>query len=119
LAIAGKAGLAVAGFTKVEMALQRQTVVALLHAAEASPEGVKKLNSTRRRAAKHGEQEGMVETIHFLALAQLDLAFGRPNVVHAALLAGSASDTFLARLRRLERFRTGDPEIKVALVAPH
>jgi hypothetical protein len=29
-------------------------------------------------------------------------------VVHAALLAGPVSDTFLARLQRLERFRTGD-----------
>jgi uncharacterized protein len=38
----------------------------------------------------------------------LDLALGRPNVIHAALLAGPVSDTFLARLRRLERFRTGD-----------
>jgi len=28
-------------------------------------------------------------------------------VIHAALLAGSVSDTFLARLQRLERFRTG------------
>jgi len=43
-----------------------------------------------------------------LTSAQLDLALGRPNVVHAALLAGPPSDTFLARLRRLERFRTGE-----------
>jgi uncharacterized protein len=41
--------------------------------------------------------------------AQLDLAFGRPNVVHAALLAGSASDGFLARYRSLERFRAIGP----------
>ena len=46
--------------------------------------------------------------IEFLTSAQLDLALGRPNVIHAALLAGPASDTFLARFRRLERFRTGD-----------
>ena len=41
--------------------------------------------------------------------AQLDLALGRANVVHAALLAGPTSDTFLARFQRLERFRTGEP----------
>jgi hypothetical protein len=40
-----------------------------------------------------------------LTAAQLDLALGRPNVVHAALLAGRATETFMARLRRLERFR--------------
>jgi hypothetical protein len=38
----------------------------------------------------------------------LDLALGRPNVIHAALLAGRASETFMARLRRLERFRTAE-----------
>jgi len=32
---------------------------------------------------------------------------GRSNVVHAALLAGPESETFLARTARLERFRTG------------
>jgi hypothetical protein len=40
---------------------------------------------------------------------QLDLALGRSNVIHAALLAGSASDGFLARCRSLEHFRTAEP----------
>jgi len=34
---------------------------------------------------------------------------GRSNVIHAALLAGPESETFLARIDRLERFRTGRP----------
>jgi hypothetical protein len=42
--------------------------------------------------------------------AELDLALGRSNVVHAALLAGPASNTCLARFHRLERFRTGLPD---------
>jgi hypothetical protein len=41
--------------------------------------------------------------------AELDLALGRPNVVHAALLAGPASDGFLARYRNLERYRVVGP----------
>ena len=104
LAIAGKAGLVAAGFARVEAALARERVVALLHAAEASPEGRKKLDAARGRRA----QEAPVAVIEFLTSAQLDLALGRSNVIHAALLAGTPSDTFLARLRRLERFRTGD-----------
>jgi uncharacterized protein len=84
--------------------LARQPVVALLHAAEAASEGVKKLDSAvwRRR------QAGAVAVIGILTSTQLDLALGRPNVIHAALLAGRASDTFLARFRRLERFRSDD-----------
>ncbi|MCL2429831.1 MAG: DNA-binding protein, partial [Alphaproteobacteria bacterium] len=39
---------------------------------------------------------------------QLNLALGRSHVIHAALLAGRESDTFLARRARLDRFRTAD-----------
>lgn len=103
LAMAGKAGLVAAGFSKAASALEHSDVLALLHAAEASPDGVRKLGAllTRRPPGK------TVTLIEFLTSAQLDLALGRPNVVHAAVLAGPASDTFLSRSRRLERFRTG------------
>jgi predicted RNA-binding protein YlxR (DUF448 family) len=103
LAIAGKAGLVVAGFSKATAALENDEAVALLHAADASPEGVRKLDAILRR-----HRGNPLPVIEFLTSAQLDLALGRPNVVHAALLAGSASDTFLSRSRRLERYRTGD-----------
>jgi len=104
LAMAAKAGLAATGFGKAEAALQRGEVVALLHAAEASAEGMRKLDGTLRARP----QARPIAVIRILTSAQLDLALGRPNVIHAALLAGPPSDTFLARLRRLERFRTGD-----------
>jgi predicted RNA-binding protein YlxR (DUF448 family) len=104
LAIAAKAGSVVSGFAKVENALAHDHVMALLHAAEAAPHGVKKLNAALHR----NSEAGSTAVIHALSGAQLDLALARPNVIHAALLAGPVSDTFLARLRRLERFRTGD-----------
>jgi hypothetical protein len=50
--------------------------------------------------------------------AQLDLALNRPNVVHAALLAGPGSETFLARVTRLMRFRTGISPEAVSAHAP-
>jgi hypothetical protein len=103
LGIAVKAGLTVVGFTKSEAALGRGTAVALFHAAEAAPDGVRKLEAAMRRQPA----DRPVAVIGFLTAAQLDLAFSRSNVVHAALLAGRPSETFLARLRRLERFRTG------------
>ena len=104
LAIAAKAGSVVSGFAKVENALAHDHVVGLLHAAEAAPDGMKKLHAALHRNLKSGS----VPVIQALTGPQLDLALGRPNVIHAALLAGPVSDTFLARLRRLERFRTGD-----------
>jgi uncharacterized protein len=104
LAIAGKAGLVVMGFTRIENALARGAVVALLHAADAALDGAAKLDAAARRSRRAGG----VTVIRRLAAGQLDLALGRPIVIHAALLAGRASDTFMARLRRLERFRGGD-----------
>jgi predicted RNA-binding protein YlxR (DUF448 family) len=102
LAMAGKTGLAAVGFAKAAAALERENVAALLHAADGSSDGIRKLDAmVRRRPGKS------IPVIEFLTSAQLDLALGRPNVVHAALLAGPASDTFLSRSRRLERYRTG------------
>src|SRR6202167_2256810 len=104
LAIAGKAGMVLAGFTKAETALEKGEVAALLHAAEAAPDGKRKLEAAGRR-----RQPGqLLPIITFFTSAELDLALHRPNVVHAAVLAGPASETFLARCQRLERFRTGD-----------
>jgi uncharacterized protein len=103
LAVAGKAGLVAAGFVKVEKALESEDVVALLHAVEASPEGTRKLDAACRRRSGQAPV-----VIGFLTSTHLDLALNRPNVIHAALLAGPGSETILARCRRLERFRTGD-----------
>jgi predicted RNA-binding protein YlxR (DUF448 family) len=109
LAMAGKAGLVATGFGKTEAALtdEDEKVIGLIHAAEAAPDGVRKLGA----ALKRRDSGDQVPVITSLTTAQLDLALGRPNVVHAAVLAGSASHTFLARLRRLERFRSGEQSV--------
>jgi predicted RNA-binding protein YlxR (DUF448 family) len=115
LAIAGKAALVATGFTAVERALANDNVVALLHAAEASPDGVRKLDAGLRRRPGAGP----IAVIRALASAQLDLALGRSNVIHAALLAGTPSDTFLARLRCLDGFRTGELSQKLGNALPN
>jgi uncharacterized protein len=40
----------------------------------------------------------------------LDLALGRSNVIHAALLAGAAGKTFLSRSQILVRYRMADDD---------
>jgi uncharacterized protein len=105
LAMAHKAGLVAAGFAKTEVALMRDRVAALINASEAAADGSRKL-----LAALHRRQDGEeVPVVDGLSSAQLDLAFGRSNVIHAALLAGPESETFLARVSRFERFRSGRP----------
>ena len=107
LAIAGKAGLVVGGFAKVEAALREQEVLALIHAADAAADGTRKLES-KLDAAPHRKTAGKAREIAIIRIfsgGQLDLALNRPNVVHAALLAGPGSETFLARAKRLQSFR--------------
>ena len=107
LAIVRKAGSAAVGFAKVESAIARDPVVGLLHAAEAAPDGSRKLAGAVRR--RFADDANRIATINAFTSTQLDLALGRPNVIHAALLAGPASETFLARVERLDRFRAGGP----------
>jgi hypothetical protein len=60
----------------------------------------------RKTAADSGETRE-IPVITALTSAELDLALGRANVIHAALLAGSASRTFLSRIQTLVRYRDG------------
>jgi len=103
LAVASKAGQVVTGFAKVEAAITQGDIAALLHASDAADDGTRKLDAALRRKA--AEKPGETATIDLFSGGQLDLALNRPNVVHAALLAGPAGETFLARVMRLKRFR--------------
>jgi predicted RNA-binding protein YlxR (DUF448 family) len=108
LAIAYKARRVVAGFSKVEAALVQGNAIALLHASDGAPDGVRKLNGVLRRANEEdGDGRKPVAVLNAFTSSQLDLAIGRSNVVHAALLAGPESKAVLTRSARLERFRTG------------
>jgi predicted RNA-binding protein YlxR (DUF448 family) len=108
LSIAHKAGRVVAGFGRIAAALDAGgPVIALIHASDAGADGVRKLAAAARR--RFDEAVDRLVVVDDFACAQLDLALGRPNVIHAALLAGSASEEFLARCRSLEHFRTDEP----------
>jgi predicted RNA-binding protein YlxR (DUF448 family) len=101
LSMARKAGGVVTGFAKVEAALAKGDVIALIHAAEAAPDGVSKLDAAGRRRGV----EGKLAVIRCFTGEQLDLAFGRPNVIHAALLAGSASRNLMVRVEAWLAYR--------------
>jgi hypothetical protein len=108
LAIARKAGEVVLGHAKVEAAAEDGAAVAFLQAREAGPEGARQIMAAIRRG--YPENAANVMVIRTFTSAQLDLAFARPNVVHAALLAGRATDTVMARWRALARVRVPEPD---------
>ena len=104
LSIAHKAGRVAIGFGRTETALANEPVVAVLSASNGAADGARKIAAA---AARHqtGENPDEIPIVSAFTSAQLDLALGRSNVVHAALLAGPASNGFLERYRSLERFR--------------
>jgi uncharacterized protein len=105
LSIAHKAGLIVLGFAKVEAAVTAGPVIGVVRARDAGVDGGRKLAAALRRRADR--LDGKI--VEAFTSAQLDLALGRLNVVHAALLAGRTSETFLGRWQILESFRADDP----------
>ncbi len=101
LSMANKAGLAVAGFAKVEAAIAAGEAVALIDAADGGADGKRKLAQASRRH-DGGRAPRVVESF---SSAELDLALGRTNVIHAALKSGPAAEAFLARWQRLKQYR--------------
>ena len=114
LAMAAKAGQVVSGFGKVEDALaSRQTrtsVEALIHASDGAADGIRKLDAVLRQNAVVNDKSSQIPVVTALTSEQLDLALGRSNVIHAALLAGPASKTFLSRSQILVRYRMADAD---------
>jgi predicted RNA-binding protein YlxR (DUF448 family) len=116
LAMAAKAGQVLSGFAKVGGALEaRQTgvqgsVQALIHASDGAPDGIRKLDALALQNRGNTTESRQIQVVTVLTSAELDLALGRANVVHAALLAGPASRTFLSRSLTLVRYRSADDD---------
>jgi uncharacterized protein len=114
LAMAAKAGQVISGFGKVEDALRsrqaRASVGALIHAADGAADGIRKLDGILRQNAGINDESNQFPIVAALTSEQLDLALGRSNVIHAALLAGPASRTFLSRSHILVRYRMADAD---------
>jgi uncharacterized protein len=117
LAMAAKAGQVISGFTKVADALERQNsgeVRALIHATGGAADGIRKLDAIVSQNGRNNGHSAEIRIVNVLTSEQLDLALGRSNVIHAALLAGPASNTFLSRSQMLVRYRMADDDGTVA-----
>ncbi len=103
LSLANKAGEAVFGNAKVEEAIAKGRVLALLHAREAADDGCRKLDGKAR-----GTPDGSpISAIRAFGVDELSLASGRTNVIHAAVIQGGAAGKFVAAAVRVERYRKG------------
>lgn len=106
LSMTRKAGQIITGFAKVESAIAQKSVIGLIHAADAAEDGQKKLAQAMRRRFGSEKTVPMVRSFSAEALSQ---ALGQGNVVHAALLAGPASRSFVNQAVMLEHYHS--PEL--------
>ncbi|WP_062208617.1 RNA-binding protein [Aureimonas sp. AU12] len=108
MAMARKAGQIVTGAAKVDAALRSGKAMASIHASDAAPDGVRKLDGARHA----GEQSGRAKptpTYRLLGSVELGLAFGTENVIHAAVLSGEAGSALLRRFEALRIYRGESP----------
>lgn len=115
LGLARKAGAVALGAAKVEASVRSGDAVALLHASEASEDGLRKMAAARRALAHSGGPD--LPVYKLFSTSELSLALGGANVIHAAVLASEAGIAALKRLAALERYRTGVPEDRPAVAA--
>lgn len=98
IALARKAGEALAGLEKVKAALVANEVALLVQASDGSVRGRSELRPPR----------GADSLISCLSAHELGLAFGRDSVIHAAVLGGGLGERIREEASRLAGFRMAD-----------
>ncbi|MFU0506822.1 RNA-binding protein [Pseudaminobacter sp. NGMCC 1.201702] len=115
LGLARKAGAVALGATKVESAVRSGKALLVLHAREASEDGLRKITQARRATAYAGGPE--IYAYKLFSEADLSLALGATNVIHAAVLAQEAGNAVLKRMVALDRYRGGSSDDRAMFAA--
>ena len=96
LGLARRAGQAVAGFVKVKGWLREGRAAVLLAASDGSMDGRNKIRQSARDLPE----------VCLLEAAELGVAFGRNETVHAVIAPGGLADKFVETAARLSGFRS-------------
>lgn len=95
VALARRGGQAMSGFDAVRRAIAEGIAGVVVTASDAAADGVRKIAGPARG----------LPWVRIFTSAEIGLAFGRENVIHAALRPGALADRFLREATRLEGFR--------------
>jgi predicted RNA-binding protein YlxR (DUF448 family)/ribosomal protein L30E len=113
--LARKAGAVALGAAKVDKTVRSGEALAVLHAAEAAEDGIRKIAQARRAVAHLGGPH--IPAFKLFSESELGLALGGANVIHAAVLASDAGKAALKRLTALDRYRGGSPDEQAMFAA--
>ncbi|HMG46190.1 MAG TPA: DUF448 domain-containing protein [Allosphingosinicella sp.] len=111
LGLEARAGNLILGAEKIEAAARRGDVALLLHAADASEEGRRKLDQAWR-VGRDEEGSGRQGLVLPAQRTILSLALGRENVVHAAIIDRAAAARVSHALGRWRAFIGRDAEVE-------
>ncbi len=103
MGLARKAGQLVTGAAKVEAAVRAGEAIAVFHAVEAAPDGIRKLDQARRAAVAGGD--GPIPAFRLLSADEMAVLGGGGEVIHLAVLAGQAGEGVVKRAKMLDRYR--------------
>lgn len=115
IGLARKAGAVALGAAKVDNAVRRGEALLVLHATDASPDGVRKIAQARRATAHLGGPK--IRAYKLFSESELGLALGGTNVIHAAVLAQEAGKAAARRVAALDRYRGGSPDDEAMFAA--
>lgn len=103
LGLARKAGLVISGLTKIDGVVNSprpKPLSGFIHASDGGADGAERISRLARGRP----------VISLFPREQLSLALGGENVVHAALVKGSLSESFLREADRLNNYMSGRPD---------
>jgi len=109
LGLENRAGNLIWGHERIAEALRRGQLHLLIHAADARPDGMGKLEALRR-----GASPATGSLVLPVGRAQLSLALGRENVVHAGICDAASAARVAAALARWAAWSGAPPPALVA-----
>jgi predicted RNA-binding protein YlxR (DUF448 family) len=106
--MARKAAQFITGASKVDQAVRALAALAVFHATDAAPDGVRKIDQARKAASFLREDETPIPSFALFSESELEGLLGQNAFIHAAALAGQAGEGVVKRAIMLERYRGGD-----------
>ena len=113
LGLEARSGNLITGADRIETAARRGQVHLLLHAADASDEGRRRIDQAWRVGSER-EGSGLKGLVFPEGRTILSLALGRENVVHVAIVDGAAATRVRHAIERWRAFIGSDAELGAA-----
>ena len=106
--MARKAGQFVSGTMKVDNAVRSGAAVAVFHATDAAPDGVRKISQARKAWMLTMDELEEIPAFQLLSFEEMQELMGDNAFIHAVALAGQAGEGVVKRAKLLETYRGGN-----------